>query len=293
MMEEPMQGGYRNRGLSPLKTPGLPVVTVITVVYNGLDLIEKTIKNILAQTYPNIEYIVIDGASKDGTTDIIRSYDQHIAYWISGRDKGIYDAMNKGLDAATGDFVWFINAGDLIYQNDTLEKIFGADAIAGKGKPALIYYGDTMVVDQEYHEVGLRRLRPPEKLTWKSFKKGMLVCHQAILVSREIADRFDPQYQHSADFDWVVKALKKAQGSGERAQGKTKDAGGGFGGAIVNTHQILCAFLDGGHSKKNISISLRERSHSMVRHYGFVPTIIRHIPIVIRFGWYYLIHKRF
>jgi hypothetical protein len=142
--------------------------------------------------------------------------------------------------------------------------------------------------------VGLRRLRPPEVLNWKSFKKGMLVCHQAILVSREIADRFDPQYQHSADFDWVVKALKKAQGSGLRAQENQKDTGDSLKNpAIVNTHQILCAFLDGGHSKKNISISLRERFHSMVRHYGLVPTLIRHIPIVIRFGWYYLIHKRF
>jgi hypothetical protein len=102
----------------------------------------------------------------------------------------------------------------------------------------------------------------------------MLVCHQAIIVSRSIAVPFDPQYGHSADFDWTVKALKEAR-------------------HITNTHLVLCSFLDGGHSKKNIGVSLRERFHSMVRHYGLIPTVFRHIPIAVRFGWFYLRNKRF
>ena len=209
--------------------------------------------------------------------------------------------MNKGLAAATGDYVWFMNAGDLIYSPQTTEKIFAS------GQLASIYYGEAMIVDSAYREVGLRRLRPPEKLTWKSFKKGMLVCHQAILVRRDITVPFDPQYRHSADYDWVLKALKKAEGRGQRAEIRKKNKEEGInggtelmvypglqsGGSVVHTHLILCSFLDGGHSKQNIGISLRERFHSMVRHYGLLPTVLRHIPIAIRFGWYYLRNKRF
>jgi len=274
MMEETLQGGYRFLGQSAVKNPGLPVISIITVVYNSLSLIEKTIRNILDQSYPNIEFLVIDGGSSDGTAEIIRLYENQISYWISEPDRGIYDAMNKGLAAATGDYVWFMNAGDQIYRSDILDKIFVVGPGSGIREENLVFYGDTMIVDTGFHEIGLRRLRPPEALTWRSFKKGMLVCHQAIIMSRKIAEPFDPHYGHSADFDWVVRALKKAQG-------------------IVNTHLILCAFLDGGHSKKNIGISLRERFHSMARHYGLIPTVLRHIPIVVRFGWYYLRHKRF
>jgi glycosyltransferase involved in cell wall biosynthesis len=337
MMEETLKGGQRLHGDSPAQEAGLPVVSIITVVFNGLSLIEKTIKSVISQTWPNIEYIVIDGGSTDGTVEILRLYDHQMSYWISEPDKGIYDAMNKGLAAATGDYVWFMNAGDLIYSPETTEKIFSGTKADRKfeplderkeavqvdqgGKPdfrnlASIYYGDAMIVDAGYHEVGLRRLRPPENLTWKSFRKGMLVCHQAILVSREIVEPFDPQYRHSADYDWVLRALIKAQGSRRKAQGKAKGAslkaqeksqGARLkaqdtepmvnprlqSGDIVNTNLVLCAFLDGGHSKQNIGISLKERFHSMVRHYGWVPTVLWHVPIGFKFGWYYFRHKRF
>ena len=319
-MNESLQGGTRTRGQSPVKQAGLPVISVITVVYNGLNLIEKTIRSVLSQTYPNLEYIVIDGCSSDGTVEIIRLYEDQINYWISERDGGIYDAMNKGLAAASGDYVWFINAGDLIYSEHILEKIFIEKPYSTLEKKGLIYYGDTMIVDPEYREIGLRRLRPPEVLTWKSFRKGMLVCHQAIIVSREIAEPFDLQYKHSADFDWVLRALMKAEGKEARGQkGKEKDKSlriktglhvstsahqhistsahqiisTSNNQHIINTRLVLCAFLDGGHSKQNIAISLKERYHSMVRHYGLIPTLLRHIPIAVRFGWYFMRNKRF
>jgi len=307
MMEETLQGGYRLDGQSPVKEAGLPVISMITVVYNSLNLIEKTIKSIEGQTYPNIEFIVIDGGSDDGTVEIILLYEKQISYWISEPDRGIYDAMNKGLAASTGDYVWFMNAGDQIYAEDILEKIFVGDGPRSPGSAKregyLIFYGDTMIVDSEYREVGLRRLRPPEVLTWKSFKKGMLVCHQAIIVSRKIVEPFDPQYNHSADFDWVIRVLKKAQGEILKTQDIKNLQGENLIAHqhtstsahqhISNTHLVLCAFLDGGHSKKNIGFSLRERFHSMVRHYGLIPTVLRHIPIAVRFGWYYMQNKRF
>jgi len=246
-----------------------PKVSVITVVYNAVDLLERTIINILAQTYSHIEYIIIDGGSTDGSLDIIKKYADQIDYWISEADNGLYDAMNKGLKAATGDWVWFINAGDLIYSDDTTARIF--DKFGTEGD---IYYGDTMLVDSRYQEIGLRRLRPPKNLTWKSFQKGMLVCHQSILVSRDLADMFDMRYPHSADFDWLIKALKKTD-------------------KIINTNMLLSAFLDGGQSKQTIIPSLQERFDSMRIHYGLIPSIIRHIPIALRFFSFYLRNKRF
>ncbi|MEA1878546.1 MAG: glycosyltransferase family 2 protein [Bacteroidota bacterium] len=246
-----------------------PKVSVITVVYNAVDLLEKTIVNILAQTYPYIEYIIIDGGSSDGSLDIIKKYSNRIDKWVSEPDKGLYDAMNKGLKAASGDWVWFINAGDLIYSEDTTTRMF--DEFGTEGA---IYYGDTMLVDNSYQEIGLRRLRPPEKLTWKSFQQGMLVCHQSILVSRDLADMYNLKYPHSADFDWVIKALKKTD-------------------KIINTNMILSAFLDGGQSKQTIKPSLRERFNSMRIHYGLFPSVIRHIPIAFRFFTFYFKNNRF
>ncbi len=244
-------------------------MSIITVVYNDADGLERTIKSIQAQSYPNIEHVIIDGASTDGTPDIIKKYQEKISYWVSEPDKGLYDAMNKGLRASSGDYVWFMNAGDLIHTDDTSAQIF-----AGKDELADVYYGDTMIVDEEYKEVGLRRLRPPDNLSWKSFKKGMLVCHQAILVKRSLADEYDLKYSHSADFDWVIKALKKTE-------------------KIHNTGIILASFLDGGHSKQNIRPSLKERFHSMSRHYGLLSTLIWHFPIVLRFFRFYSKEGRF
>ncbi|MCB0642106.1 MAG: glycosyltransferase, partial [Phaeodactylibacter sp.] len=99
-----------------------PKISVITVVYNAVDLLEDTLLSVLNQTYDNIEYVVVDGASTDGTTEIVHRYKDRIDRWVSEPDKGLYNAMNKGLAMATGDFVWFMNAGDHIYSPDTLEK---------------------------------------------------------------------------------------------------------------------------------------------------------------------------
>ncbi|MFO7616039.1 MAG: glycosyltransferase family 2 protein, partial [Bacteroidales bacterium] len=224
-MSQRLSGGTRLNESSRPYHPELPVVSVITVVFNGASTLEPTIRSVMDQLYPNIEYLIIDGGSTDGTLDIIHRYENQIAFWISEPDQGIYDAMNKGLDAATGDFVWFLNAGDLIYTPDTLSQLFSPPSAVRHLPSAVIYYGDTMIVDPSYREIGLRRLRPPQQLTWKSFRKGMLVCHQAIIVHRSIADAYDVQYRHSADFDWVIGVLKRAQGHGGT---------GARGGEIVN-----------------------------------------------------------
>lgn len=235
-----------------------PTISIITVCYNAEQLIERTIKSIAEQTYKNIEYVIIDGASKDNTLTIADNYASKFNKMIivSEPDKGIYDAMNKGLQKATGEYVWFMNAGDCIYEPTTLEHIIS------KNHPDVIY-GDTMIVDESGKELGLRRLRPPKKLTWKSFRKGMLVCHQSILVKRSIAPDYDLQYKMVADIDWVIRVLKAAK-------------------TIKNTHRILSRFLEGGFSKQNERKSWTDRYDVMVNHYGYLQTWLFHIWIVIR-----------
>jgi hypothetical protein len=128
-----------------------PKVSIITVTYNAAAVLEPTIESILAQTFTDYEYLIIDGGSKDATPDIIRRYADRLSYWVSEPDRGLYDAMNKGLRAARGEYVWFMNAGDRLYEADTLRKVF-VDAPAG----ADVYYGDALFYEADGREVGLR-----------------------------------------------------------------------------------------------------------------------------------------
>ena len=248
--------------------PQLPKVSIITVVFNARSTLERTILSVQALDYPHVEYIVVDGGSTDGTLELIHRYKDQINQWISEPDKGLYDAMNKGLKLASGDYVWFINAGDEVAAPQVLTRLFertpGAD----------IYYGDTMIVDMEGREIGHRRLSPPEHLTWRDFRKGMLVSHQSVLVSRQLARPYDLRYRFSADYDWVLTALKKAK-------------------HVVNGQMVLSRFLDGGLTKNNIIPGLKERFGIMRKNYGFLVTVFHHIPITCRFIRYLLINRRF
>lgn len=249
--------------------PNNPVLSIITVVYNGIATIDKTIQSVASQTYKNIEYIVVDGASKDGTQEVIKKYSHVVTNWISEPDKGLYDAMNKGLNMARGKYVCFLNSGDTFYEDKTLENIFSQF----QELPDVIY-GETMIVDAHGKEIGTRRLKAPEKLTWKSFQDGMLVCHQSIFVKRTLAEPYNLEYRIAADFEWVLKALKKAQ-------------------TIHNSHLYIARFLDGGINKKNIRKGLAERFKIMIAFYGWVPVVLRHIIIGTKFFWYWFRNKRF
>ena len=101
-----------------------PLISVVTVSYNAVDTIERTILSVLNQTYSDIEYIIIDGGSTDGTVDLIKKYADKITYWVSEPDQGIYDAMNKGIDVATGEWINFMNSGDSFYRQDVLSSLF-------------------------------------------------------------------------------------------------------------------------------------------------------------------------
>jgi len=252
-------------------------------------LIECTIQSVLNQTYSNVEYIIIDGKSTDDTLGIIRKFIfentchsehseesvcrqiPHGVYpersrrirddikIISEPDSGLYDAMNKGLALATGDYVWFINAGDEIYDPTTLENL-----IPFFEENADVIYGDTVRVDESRNMLGLRVKRPPKKFTWKSFRMGMTVCHQSILISRKIAPQYDLQYKICADIDWVIQAMKQAK-------------------IVCNSHQILSRFLIGGFSKQREKQAWAERFAIMKKHYGLLQTLLFHVFIGFRY----------
>ncbi|WP_430814391.1 glycosyltransferase family 2 protein [Carboxylicivirga sp. RSCT41] len=247
-----------------------PLISIITIVYNGIDTIQKTIDSISCQTYSDIEYIIVDGASDDGTVDVIKSNKGSVNKWISEPDEGLYDAMNKGLKMAVGDFVWFINSGDEIYGSSTVKEMVDS---FGQKVPDVIY-GDTVMIDTDGNEIGERRLQPPSELHWRDFRNGMLVSHQSILVSTKIVKNYNVKYHFSADFEWCLLALKDAR-------------------YIHNSNLTLSRFLDGGLTKQNIVPGLRERFDIMRRYFGLFPTLLRHVPIGFRFLSYVLKNKRF
>ncbi|CDB10819.1 glycosyltransferase group 2 family protein [Bacteroides sp. CAG:633] len=238
-----------------------PKFSVITVCYNAQATIEDTIQSVIAQTYHHVEYIIVDGASKDRTLSIINRYRDRIATVVSEPDKGLYDAMNKGLRLATGDYVCFLNAGDSFHEDDTLQQM--VHTLRELTELPDVLYGETALVDAEGHFVRMRRLQAPEHLTWRSFRHGMLVCHQAFFAKRTLAEPYDLSYRFSADFDWCIRIMKKSK-------------------VLHNTHLTLIDYLEEGMTTRNHKASLHERFRIMAKHYGWLSTVAHHAWFVVR-----------
>lgn len=180
--------------------PEKPLISIITVALNHKDLLEKTIQSVINQTYKNIEYIVIDGASTDGTLGIIKKYEDSIDYWVSEHDKGIYEAMNKGITLAQGEFINFMNAGDLFYEKNTLEKIFQSCP-----KDVDLIYGDYEIAYSD-------RLSHTKKAgNIKKLWKGMVFSHQSLFTRSLLlkSRRFDMNLGTVADFDFIFAMYQK------------------------------------------------------------------------------------
>ncbi len=236
----------------------LPKFTVITCTYNASDTLERTIRSVDEQTYPNIEHLIIDGASKDDTLVIAGASKR--ARIVSEPDNGLYDAMNKGIRMAAGDYLIFLNAGDKFHNPDTLSKV--AEMLNGDED---VIYGETALVDNNGIFKRMRRLQAPKELNWKSFKKGMLVCHQAFWVKRELAVEtlYDTKYRYSADVDWCIRVMKQSK-------------------VLFSTNEILIDYLSEGMTTANRKVSLKERFAIMRNHYGLFSTIANHIWFLIR-----------
>lgn len=242
-----------------------PLISIITVTYNAGRYLERTLRSIVAQgdALADVEYLIIDGASTDNTLDLVRQYESYVTRWVSEPDRGLYDAMNKGQRLAQGRYVWFMNAGDELYDAHTLSQLL--DRI--RQSEADVYYSDALYVRADGgRPVGLRSVVTPHtlprNLTWHDLALGMKVCHQAFVACRAIAPSY-PTDNLSADLDWEIRCLKAAN-------------------RIEYVNVVLCKYLVGGLSVQQHRRSLTDRFKVLVRHFGFFRTLLNHGRILRR-----------
>lgn len=201
-MKEIREGGKRRLGINPVRLSGKPLISVVTVVLNGSQTLERCIKSVISQTYPSIEYIVVDGGSKDGTMDIIKQYDKAIDYWVSEKDNGLYHAMNKAVLFCTGDYILYLNADDELNNSQTMEKV--ANNVT---KDIDIFYGNILVEDkycEEYIQVG-------REYSLKDIKKDDKPPHPAFFVRSSLLKEnpFNEKYRICSDYDLMCRLFMK------------------------------------------------------------------------------------
>lgn len=214
-----------------------PLITIITVCYNSEKTICNTIESILNQTYQNIEYILIDGNSTDNTVNCIKKYEplflnKNIKYkWISEKDLGIYDAMNKGIDIATGDWINFMNSDDSFYRADVLKNLFSNINY----KNIYVLYGSINNIEEN-----LEYIKPPESV--KNIWKHMVFCHQSSFVKSDLLKkyRFNTKYKICADFDLYFKLYNNSF-------------------KFYNTKHIIANYNSRGYSSKNATRMYKEK----------------------------------
>ena len=253
--------------------------SIVTITYNAEKVLERTLNSVLHQTYEGVEHLIVDGASKDDTLPMAERYKEqndssengHKVIILSEPDHGIYDAMNKGLTQASGDYIVFLNAGDCLPDAHTLEEIVHQSRLNQYPENELpgVLYGNTNIVDNEGRFLHPRRLQPPAKLTWKSFRHGMLVCHQAFYARTDIAKntQYDTRYRFSADVDWCIRVMRESERMGL---------------TLCNTKMVVANYTEEGATTQHHSESLKERFHVMRRHYGLVTTLAMHAWFFIR-----------
>lgn len=238
-----------------------PTFSIVTITFNAEKVLERTILSIINQTDKDFEYIIIDGSSKDSTLEIVENYSEHIDQIISEPDKGIYDAMNKGLALAKGRFMWFMNAGDEIAQPTTIQHIKSqlrdsTDLIYGEA----LFVNDEGVVSGTRSDVTVHNL--PEKLHWQDFKYGMLVCHQSFIVCKEIAPIYDIS-NLSADLGYEITSVKRSKEQ-------------------LYISEPLSRYLEGGVSVQQHRRSLVDRFKILSEHFGVFKTLLFHVYITFR-----------
>ena len=251
--------------------------SVVTITYNAAAVLRPTLDSVMMQDYPNVEHLIIDGASTDETLAIAKAYQKqsdeaengHVVKIQSEPDKGLYDAMNKGLRLATGDYIVFMNAGDRFPGADTLDKVMLAAVVGdGEERPAVLF-GNTDIIDDKGNFLYHRRLSPPERLTWRSFRYGMVVCHQAFYARTDIARSlpYDTTFRYSADVDWCIRVMKE----GERRHL-----------LLRNIHAVVANYMEEGQTTIHHKDSLKERFEVMRRHYGLLTTVLLHAWFAVR-----------
>lgn len=190
-----LEGGKRCRGFITERNNKGPLISIITAVYNGNQTIEETINSVINQNYPNTEYIIIDGGSIDGTIETIKKYDKLIDYWVSEPDRGIYDALNKGIDLARGEWLYFIGADDRLINADVLTHFFSSPSTSRMLYGNVIWGNTGKLYDGKFSKI---------KLFYKN------ICHQAIFYHKDLFRRlgkFELKYPFLADWVFNMRAF--------------------------------------------------------------------------------------
>ena len=237
-----------------------PLFSIITITYKASSTLPATLKSVKEQTCKLYEYIVVDGKSSDNTVELAKNADIDNCKIVSERDRGLYDAMNKGLGMANGDYVIFLNAGDSFHSPETLEHF--ADAIMENDYPGIVY-GQTDIVDSNRKRLRARHLTAPENLVLESFSNGMVVCHQAFVVLRKLTNNFNVKFKYSADYEWCIRCLQRSHRN-------------------CYIDEVVIDYLSEGVTTQHHFASLLERFSIMSHYYGFFPTLYQHIKKVLR-----------
>lgn len=219
-----------------------PTISIITVVFNDAQQLAATINSVVEQDYPNIEYIIVDGGSTDGTIDILKQYENNIDYWVSELDKGIYDAMNKATKLAQGSWINFMNSGDQFINNQVVSSVFS------KNIDAELIYGD--------HEIRYATIKKCVKAkSILELYKGMIFCHQSMFISRayQLANPYQySDYSLAADYKLVFDYL-----TGDRYN-------------VFYTDHVIASVQAKGASNENIVTTIKEyRSIALSRSRAF------------------------
>lgn len=198
-----LEGGLRTLGFGKVNSEHCPMISVITVVFNGGKELEETIQSVLNQTYRNLEYIIVDGGSTDNSLEIIRKYESELDYWVSKKDKGIYDAMNKGIELASGNWINFMNCGDRFFSKVVLTNIFGNQLQSD----ASILFGNWEV----RYASGKKRMGKSEFAD--NLWKGSQFCHQSVFIASSYHKTHPYNYKNMivADFEFFHSAWKDKQ----------------------------------------------------------------------------------
>ena len=239
-----------------------PLISIITVVYNGEHVIEPTILSVINQSLKDFEYLIIDGDSTDNTLAKVNTYKNQITAIYSEKDKGVYDAMNKGLRLAKGEYILFLNAGDELATPTTLEAIFNANSNSD------LLYGETLIMSPNKQVIGSRTeltsRKLPKQLKKEDFLNGQVVSHQSFIPKIELCKPYNLQYKCSSDINWMLEIMDRSE-------------------TITNVNLPISKYLQGGISDVQLATCWKERFYILKKHFGLSIVLWQHLKFTIRF----------
>lgn len=237
------EGGLHTKGYFKKSYEDKPLISIITVVYNGEQYLEETIQSVINQTYDNVEYIIIDGGSTDGTLDIIKKYEDKIDYWVSERDQGIYDAWNKSLQVVTGEWIMFLGADDFLKPN-ALEKYI--NLISELPADVEFISAKLDLIDANKNVIAI--IGKPWK--WKTFKRYMNVAHVGSLQHKNLFLKyglFEPSFKIAGDYEFLLRAGKNLQ--------------------AAYLDEVIAQMTNGGVSNQQVALAYQETKRAkMMQH---------------------------